>query len=189
MSLGRCAATLTFLILALAATACASAPAKAHDPWAIALNGVGGFRLGVDPDTTYRQALRRFGPLQPGVSTTFPDGGYRCKIMVNRLRLTLTFASIAVPAKPASCQFFQDATVTGARWHTASGLRIGATLQRLKALYLNARDINRGDPSLRAGQPHWWWLTATHGAGRQPVLTASVEGGRVRSLSLSIVGN
>jgi hypothetical protein len=189
MSLGRFAATFASCVFALAVGACASAPAKGSDPWVIALNGVGGFRLGIDPETTYGQALRRFGPLRPGVSTTYPDGGYRCKITVAKLRLTLTFASIIAPATPASCQFFQDATVTGARWHTQRGLRIGATLERLKALYLHARDINRGDPSLRAGQPHWWWLTPTHGVARQPVLTASVAAGHVRSLTLSIVGH
>lgn len=153
----------------------------------IGVHGIDGFR--VAPDTTYRRALRRFGPLRPPlVSVTF-RGGDLCVLTATRVRLTLVFGSLN-DASAASCTWFLGAVVTGHAWRTPDGLKVGAPLQTMRARYPTAVDTGLAKP---LGVPTWsaeWWLTPTDGThAAQPVLMAYTKHQRVIALAIGIVGH
>jgi hypothetical protein len=155
----------------------------------ISLHGVDGFRLGIGPDTTYEQALRRFGPLRPPIVYVRFRGGVLCTLISTNLGLSLVFDSLLDVATPTNCTWFDGATVTGPAWGTPEGLRIGAPLRALRTLYPSAYDAGLAKPIGVPTWSAWWWLTPTYGHGRQPVLMAYVKHQRVIALELAIVGH
>jgi hypothetical protein len=97
----------------------------------IAANRIAGLRI--TPDTSYRRALRYFARASERGSSSFPDGF--CRLRFGKIGLSITFFTLAAGAgTPAKCKFFGDAQVTGSRWQTANGLRVGATVASLRHL-------------------------------------------------------
>ena len=181
------------VLLALSASCASLAATERSEPdrFLIGLHSVGG--LSPAADTSYRQALRQFGPLSPPrVSLTITRG--LCLFVSKHLGLSLTFWSPIGPPTPSNCKFFLGATVTAHAWRTARGLQIGAPLRTLRSLYPNATKVaGRHRPPLGTVNPpppsSWWWLTVSPGIGARPALTAYVAHEHVVVLTVDIVGH
>jgi len=182
------------LALSLISPACAShttttaSGAAGGLSFVIAANRIAG--LPIAPETSYRRTLRYFVRAGLHGSSSFPEG--LCRLRFEKIGFSITFITLdAGAATPANCTL-PTAVVTGSRWHTASGLHVGATAASMRRLF--PRPYKTGKISGR----HWsiptgstvWWLgyhvSSSHAA--RPVLAAYVKGGRVAALGITIVG-
>jgi hypothetical protein len=187
---------LLVVALSLISPACASTtttpPSRpaSQVSFVIAAHSIAGLRI--TPDTSYRRTLRYFAHTGQHGSSSFPDG--LCRLRFAKLGLFATFRTSAAGAgTPARCTFFGDAEVTGSRWHTANGLRVGATVASLRRLF--PRAYNSG----RIPGKHWgiptgsarWELAdgASSSRAARPILVAYVRAGRVAALGIDIVGH
>jgi hypothetical protein len=187
---------LLVLALSLISPACASdKTTSASRPgsrisFVIAANGIAGLRI--TPDTSYRRALRYFARAGERGSSSFPEGF--CRLRFEKLGLFATFRTLREGAgTPAKCTFFGDAQVIGSRWHTANGLRVGATVASLRRLFPRAYKSGK-IPGKHWGIPTGstvWYLRnlASSRQAARPVLVAYVRGGRVAALGIVIVGH
>ena len=172
------------LILATALVLLAPAAASAR-PFTISAQGnatgfgqvraIGDFRPPDDP--RYAAALDAFGTPDAERSVF---GGNGCRVSWHGQGLKILFANFGVgSACTPGRGLAQTARAYGPRWRTVRGLRVGARLVRLRALYPRASRHGRV----------WWLTTAVNLIGetqRYPVLAAAVRGGRVRSFVLAI---
>ena len=156
----------------------------------IEAQSLAGLRIG--PDTSYRRVLRYFARARQLGSSSFPDG--LCRLRFEKIGLFTTFFTLAAGAgTPAKCTFFGDAVVTRSSWHTANGLRVGATLASLRRIFPRAFDSGK----IRG--KHWgvpvgstrWELTdgASSSQAARSILIAYVRGGRVVALGIDVVGH
>jgi len=129
-------------------------------------------------------AVRKDGSLR-GLIAAYGDpsrvGRQReiCHVRWRSVGLAVTFYNLggANPCEPAAGRFSQ-ATMTGTRWRTSVGLRVGDRVSRLRALYRQAKSRSA-----------WWWLvtrrTPFGDGGSYPGLAAKVQGGRVTALRVA----
>jgi hypothetical protein len=196
--LGQAHAGVGLLVIAgsLISLACAAETTTSASPpgsrisFVIATNRVAGLRI--TPDTSYRGTLRYFARAGQHGSSSFPDG--LCRLRLGKIGLsTVFFTLVADVTTPRNCRHFPDAVVTGSRWRTANGLRVGATVASLRRLF--PRAYNSGKiPGRRWGIPTGstvWYLTnlASSRQAARPVLVGYVRGGRVVALGIRIVGH
>jgi hypothetical protein len=174
---------------ALPTTTPASIPGS-RISFVIAAHSLGGLRI--TPDTSYRRTLRYFAHAGQRVSSSFPSG--LCRLRVEKIGLSTTFFTLAAgPGTPTKCTFFGDAVVTGSRWHTANGLRVGVTVASLRRLF--PRAFNSGSiPSKHWGIPTGstrWELAdgASSSHAARPILVAYARAGRVVALGIDVVGH
>jgi hypothetical protein len=194
-----CVASLV-LAVSLISPACAShtrktaSGATSRVSSAIAAKRIAGLRIA--PETSYRRTLDYFVRAGQHGSSSFTDG--LCELRFETIGLSTTFMTLAEgAATPAKCTFFMMAVVTGSRWHTPNGLRVGAPLETMRRLFPRAyraakiagehRDITTGSTE--------WWLANHESAVRglshaaRPVLAAYVKDGHVAALGVTIVGH
>jgi hypothetical protein len=121
-------------------------------------------------------AIRALG--QPS-SRTYLWSGEGCRVRWSSRGVNMTFNNLG-RADPRSGRYghFMDAVMTGPRWQTSKGLRIGSPRARLRRLYPRAQ--------LRGG---WWWLVTRQSlygsGGTYPGLAAQVRNGRVTQFVVS----
>jgi hypothetical protein len=148
--------------------------------------------LSISGNTSYRDAIKVFGPLQPpNVSATFPPGW--CHLRYRGLGLALDFFRLdseRLPGTPRTCEFLSGGTVTSGAWHTRNGLSVGASLRSMLRLFPRAwhTKLSTGGWSGPSGSSVWW-LDQSPGIGVQPVLEAYVKHARVVALGIAIVGH
>jgi hypothetical protein len=175
---------------ALPTTTPASRP-ESRISFVIGAHSLAGLRI--TPDTSYRRTLRYFARAGQRGSSSFPDG--LCRLRVEKIGLSSTFFTLASNvATPANCTHFGGADVTGSRWHTANGLRVGASLASLRRIFPRAFDSGK-IPRKRWGVvpvgSTRWELTdgASSSRAARPILIAYVRGGRVVALGIDVVGH
>lgn len=108
----------------------------------------------------------------------------RCTLSWRRLGLVMRFEYFSTTACARST--FTDAVITGARWKTDRGLRIGASIDTMQTLYPQARQ------HLRSKYKGEWWLLESifyddcGGAPPRPYpgLAATVVRGVVKSFNV-----
>jgi hypothetical protein len=148
--------------------------------------------LRIAPDTSYGRTLRHFTRAGQRGSSSFPDG--LCRLRFEKIGLSTTFFTLAADVgTPANCTFFGDAVVRGSRWHTANGLRVGATLASMRRLFPRAYKVGK-IPGKHWGIPNGstdWWLAnyASPSHAARSVLNAYVRDGRVAALGIITVGH
>jgi hypothetical protein len=200
--LGRARPGVGLLVLALSliSPGCASrtttpaSRAGSHVSFVIAAHSLAG--LPIRPDTSYRRVLRYFARAGQRGSSSFTHG--LCRLRFEEIGLSTSFITLAAgAATPAKCTFGNMAVVTGSRWHTAKGLRVGAPLATLRRLFpraYNSGKLPGKHWSIPTGSTSWWlanYESALHGSSHaaRPVLNAYVRGGRVAALGIVIVGH
>jgi hypothetical protein len=136
---------------------------------------IGDFKPARDP--TYGAAVRAY--CEPG-SERSRSGGSACIVNWPRAGVRIAFANFG---GGSACERdlgrSQSARAYGDEWRTKRGLRVGARLRRLRALYPHASRHGRS----------WWLVTGVSLIGRRqryPVLAATVRDRRVRSFRLWI---
>jgi hypothetical protein len=187
---------LLVVALSLISPACAlrttTSPSHADSrvSFVIGAHSLAGLRI--SPDTSYRRALRYFARAGQHGSSSFPDG--LCRLRFEKIGLSTTsFTLVADAGTPATCTHFGGAEVTGSRWHTAKGLRVGAPLASLRRIF--PRAYNSGKiPGKHWGIPPGstrWELAdgASSSHAARPILVAYVRGGRVAALGIDVVGH
>lgn len=196
-ALGRASPSVGLLVVALflIPVACSSetttSASRADSRFALVIGAHSMAGLPIGPDTSYQQALRHFTRAGLRGSSSFPEGF--CRLRFAKLGLFATFRTLADGAgTPAKCTFFGDAVVTGPRWHTANGLRVGATAASLRRLFPRAFNSGR-IPGKRWGIPTGstrWELAdgASSSHAARPILVAYVRAGRVAALGINIAG-
>jgi hypothetical protein len=167
------------LVLAAAAAPGSAAPARAPAQATDLVVKVAGTRVslaGVGGREPLGDFVARFGA--PTVRRRVEQ--VACDVRWSPIGLRVLFANLG-GLDPCSDEggHAQRAVVTGARWRTARGLRIGDSLARLRERYPGAVLRNRV-----------WWLARAFSpigtGGDYPVLAAVVRSGEVRALRLSI---
>jgi hypothetical protein len=138
---------------------------------------IGGYL--VKKDGTLFGALQRFGT--PTRTRRDPVSGWNgCEVIWRHLGLRIYFYNLAGqdPCRP-QYGYFRDALVTGKRWRTASGLRIGDPMRWIYRYHPRAKPIGTGA---------WWSLlqrTPPWGDGRgYAALAAKVNRGTVSAFSV-----
>jgi hypothetical protein len=136
---------------------------------------IGDFKPHRNP--TYAAAVRAYGEPRSERSR----GDSVCVVNWPRIGVRIVFANFGVgSACERDLGRSQSARAYGDMWRTTRGLRVGARLSRLRALY----------PRASRHGPTWWLVTAVSligpGRHRYPVLAASVRDRRVRSFKLWI---
>jgi hypothetical protein len=139
---------------------------------------IGSYFVAREPGRSYPAAVRAFG--QPSAHAAGEPGS--CVARWPSLGLQMTFSSAApAPCSPTSLgrAVWFGATVSGVRWRTDRGLRIGDSLATLRRLYPQA--YLRKQPSLPAA----WILVWIRGeVGPTVYLQAAVRSGRVAAFEL-----
>jgi hypothetical protein len=135
---------------------------------------IGGYA--VKADGSLGGAVEAFGD-----PSTRRRHGIACDLTWRSLGLWINFYSLSL-RNPCSAQGgrFGAAVVTGRRWRTSLGLRIGDPVARLRRLYPRARFHD--DPFYGAA---WWLVVRTSVIGDThdyPGLRARVRNGRVSAL-------
>jgi hypothetical protein len=166
------------VLLAAGAALAAAAPARGPEQAADLVVKVAGTRVnlaGVGGARPLGSFVARFG--EP---TLRRRADVACDVRWSRPGLRARFANFGGlnPCSAAGGRA-QRAVLTGPRWRTLRGLRVGDPLARLRATYPDAVLRNRV-----------WWLARAYspiGAGGEyPVLAAVVRSGEVRALRLAI---
>jgi hypothetical protein len=171
------------LLVASALLLAAAAPAAAA-PFTINVRGsadsfgrvlaIGDFKPNRDP--TLGAAIDAYG--QPSFQRRLSTES--CKVGWHGQGVKVLFANFGGGgACKADLGRSQTARAFGDRWRTAKGLRVGQRLARLRSLYPSATRHGRA----------WWLVTAVSRIGethRYPVLSATLQGARVRSFSVQI---
>ena len=131
----------------------------------------------VRKDGSLRGAMAAFGA--PSSVRRHPRFRSLCSVAWSRIGLRISFYNLggSNPCDPRGGRF-GEATMTGKRWRTAVGLRVGDSLARLRALY---RDERRRGSS--------WWLVTRKSrfgeGGSYPGLAARVQRSRVVGFTVS----
>ena len=109
---------------------------------------IGGYA--VRADGTLGGALAEFGT---PTRISRGRGAHRrtCEVVWRPLGLRMTFSNAARNPCASRWGYFAQAVLTGARWRTAKGLRIGDPERRLRVLYTPRRSAGR-----------WWWLVVRY---------------------------
>jgi hypothetical protein len=156
---------------------------------------IGAKRLGglsVTPSSpSDRLAVRYFARHGEGGSTSRTNDF--CYLRFAEIGLLITLSNRR-PGKAtlANCKFF-EADVTGPRWHTANGLRLGVSAATMIRLFPQARKIGRvgGVIGARLHHPTAWWLAHWKAPTEEArtILAAYVRRGHVVALGVSVVGH
>jgi hypothetical protein len=128
---------------------------------------IGGFRR----EATVKRAIEIFG----SPASREPLGYEECVLRWPAFGVTMTSfynAGRSDPCGPLGRHV--RTTVTDLRWRTTSGLRVGDTLRRLRALYPRAKNQGNGV---------WWLKTRSFGVPL-PTLETKIERGRVASFTV-----
>jgi hypothetical protein len=146
----------------------------------------GDYKIGayaVKKDGTLFGAIRAFG--EPSGRRPFRSGGrvYReiCDVRWRPLGLRIIFYNLG-GEDPCEPQFgyFNEAMLTGERWRTANGLRIGHPARYILRYHPKAQP----SPVTRS----WWWLltrrTVIGEGGPYRALMAKVVNGRIAAFSV-----
>jgi hypothetical protein len=157
-------------LIALAALVAFAAPAAGGSPSFVVKqdNWIGTFA--VKNDGTLGGLQKAFG--KPAALVRGKDG-CRASWKIG-LNVTLYNLGGQDPCKPAT-GYFSDALLSGSRWVTDRGLRVGATTARLQALYPKAK---------LHGNLYWLVPRFTQATGSYAGLGAFVSGGKVSSLQV-----
>lgn len=163
---------------------------------AVALLCAAGAAAAIADDTTIRSDLQlgSFHTRGPQLLTTAVDAfgapssakgipGDECRAVWRDLGLVIAFLDLERSGRPCAKGSFLRATMIGRAWHTATGLRIGDPVARLRRLFPHA-DLHRGDD---AG----WWLVTRHncpevGGEAYAGLLARTSRGRVSAFVVRI---
>lgn len=129
-------------------------------------NNIGGFAAANDRGNAIRRAINVFGN----------EDGIECSQTTStldwsKLGLEMTF-TLLPPSGAGACYrgAFEQARITGRRWRTAAGLRVGASFAAMRRLYPRARrESDYGAPGVT------WGLVPN----LNPSLQAVVRRGRV----------
>lgn len=140
-------------------------------------NKIGGFA--VKKDGTLGGAIKEFGP--PTRYRRDRTGWNGCIVDWASLGLQIFFYNLG---GEDSCNGahgrFRDAIMTGRKWRTASGLRVGHPARFILRYHPRAKR----DPKAR----NWWWLVTRRwpfgDGGPYAALTAKVLRGRVSALAV-----
>lgn len=108
-----------------------------------------------------------------------------CRVVWRNRGLTMALLDLDQTGDPCDKGGFVVGTMTGRAWHTATGLKVGDPLARLRRLYPSARQ------HLHEGPNSGWWLVPRRscpdtGANPYPGLLARTLGGRVSAFVLQI---
>jgi hypothetical protein len=161
------------LVLAVATSAAAvavTAPSAAPTP-SFVITGDRSI-AGFPRDGKVGRALALFGQPQQRE----PFGYDACVLVWPVWGITMNVAYTNVPQNACSADAkHKQTTVTGRRWRTSAGLRVGDPLGRLRKLY----------PKAVREKPGTWWLTTRPFAGLAfPGLEAKIVKGRVASFTV-----
>jgi hypothetical protein len=145
----------------------------------------------IGPYLSYNAMLRHFEKLGlPRPTSSFSVWG--CTLRWAKVGLAFEFdgplivAGKRTRATPAVCTTFGRASVTGSRWRTDTGLRVGTPVAKLRRFYPKAFDEGLGKPP--AGVRNWcayWSLKPVTGGS---ALFACTTHGRVAALFIDLVG-
>jgi hypothetical protein len=128
---------------------------------------------GFPRDGTMRRALALFG--QPQIRDPHGWGGLECRLVWPVWGMTMM---VRHPDPLHACgpmAKHKVSTITGPRWHTSAGLKIGDPVARLRQLY----------PKAWREKPGIWWLKTRYLAGLPfPGLEAKIVKGRVASFTV-----
>lgn len=181
-------------VLAFTASACGGSTAPTQRvSFVIGADSLAG--LPTSPATSYRGTRRYFE--QRGIRSSPHIIQDDCGLKLKAIGLSALFWSFGDRAAPRYCTEYGGVVVSGARWHTPNGLRIGATVAELHRLFPRAL---YGGP---VGRPWWGWevidsssewflgpkwpVDKDHAA--HTVLSAYVKGGRVVAFGQEISGH
>jgi hypothetical protein len=151
--------------------------------------------LVISPYLSYNGVLRHFEKLGlPRPTSSFSVWG--CTLRWAKLGLAFEFDGPLIVvgkrtrATPSVCTTFGRASVTGPRWRTDTGLRVGTPVAELRSFYSNAFDGGLGKPP--PGVRNWcayWSLQPVTTPGGGPALFACTTHGRVAALFVELVGH
>ena len=146
-------------VAVLAATAVSSA--NYEGPWVLragrSFQQVGRFRIDADP--TYRGAIRAFGPSSSCKLAVIASGAI---VRWADLGLRIRIATLAgIPAGKTACTApavlqVDNVRITGTRWQTSLGLRVGSSVRLLRKLYPNATYQQKGGARASQRSPTGW---------------------------------
>ncbi|MFL5816624.1 MAG: hypothetical protein ACJ76L_03385 [Conexibacter sp.] len=111
-------------------------------------------------------------------STTRASDGFRCTKRWPKLGMTAEFVVFGTDADPCQAGMFSRATLTGSRWHTSEGVRVGGSAR--KAARRSRRTCTR-DRCGVAGYGYALHRSECAG-GTFPAVIAQTARGRVRRL-------
>jgi hypothetical protein len=160
----------------------------ARAPRTLILDGATSFG-GMPNPGSLQQAISRFG--RP---TTLESDPADCRVRWSELGITALFqdfgaSASGTPCHPARSFELSEAVLSGSRWSTERGLRLGAPLADLQRLYPHA--VNPPDCATdRSPESSWWELDNTRDELGGPgsficTLSAIVKGGIVTKFQLS----
>ena len=149
---------------------------------------VGGLEVA---DATMIDAFRFFARAHLSSTARFSPG--ECGLAAPAIRLKLEFARLDSNGigTPSTCRFLFEAVVLDPRWHTANGLRVGASASELKQLFPKARRFGVV-PHTAMAAPHGaneWLLSHGAVAGVPELLLAFVARSRVVALGTGRAGH
>lgn len=177
------------LLLALLASVLLGVPAvsgAADARFRVALDGrIGGAVQGTPEDLT-----ARFGA--PSARRT-GRGGTTCELRWSRIGLRATYAVLG-EGELSACEDgqFVGARLTGSRWHTTRGLRVGTPERRIRAT--GARRCAPGQCFSSTAGTHvrnGWVLSSHHNrctGRRSPTVVARTTRGRISSFQVDWIG-
>lgn len=134
------------------------------------------FINGVMP-RTIGQVSRQLGERPSARRPVAGASGFRCTVRWARAGLTLGTSNWdrEDPCADRTGNAL-SLTVSGRQWVTARGLRVGASMSRLRARY----------PNTRREHGRWTLTTYTNYGSQQPAISAAVRGGKVRSFQAGL---
>jgi hypothetical protein len=172
----RLPVSLCACLAALVAAACAAAAGP--QPRLVEAGRLGTLRVG--PATTAGQAARYLRRL--GAPPRELRLGGECALYA---------PEAGVGVEPCSGSGVRI-SVTGTRWHTGRGVRVGTSLPTLRHAYPHADDsgLERGGPGVRGWVASWELAGSTPGShAMHPELFAETRAGRVVALAIEMVGH
>jgi hypothetical protein len=128
---------------------------------------------------SYPAAVAAFGA--PSSRGTDVPGSNLCTVRWRRVGLDIGFASEPGACRPRILKrgAWYGSSVHSRRWVTARGLRVGDSVQRLRALYPKARSYDRPP-----AEPYWSLVREAGEFGTVHALTAVVWDGRIVSFEI-----
>ena len=163
--------------LLVAATAFVGGAVPAND-FRIVVRPTGPVRAGPYAFRGYASARAAFG-----APTSRTVGDEQCVVSWRTPGVRITFiVFLEVSRAPCSDRgvrrgSFSEIRLYGSRWRTATGLRIGDSAARMRALY----------PSARPFVGMWGLVPTPDGFGPPYALTATIRRGRVAAFSMTLV--
>ncbi|HEY2355470.1 MAG TPA: hypothetical protein VGH79_11300 [Gaiellaceae bacterium] len=179
-------------VLAVALSACGgSAPTVQRASFVIGADSLAG--LPMSPGTSYLGASRYFERKGFRSSRRITRDG-DCRLELKTIGFSADFWSFANRATPRKCTDFGGAFASGPRWHTANGLRVGASVAELHRLFPHALSGGPWNGSWwgpGVGVNGWYlgpkWPANNHAA--HTILIAYVKDGRVFALGEEVSGH